>query len=262
MLDHDTIVSLGTALDAALSGRQPMPRISITHPEAGLADAYAISRAVLDCRLARGEKVSGKKIGLTTKVVQQALGIDEPDYGFLTDAMEVPEGGTVNLAASLITPFLEPEIAFILKDRLRGPGVTADMVLAATDHVRACIEIVDSRFDNPQIGIVDTVADNASSALYVLGDERLDPREVDLAALACTISRNGEMVHGGQGAAVMGNPLNSVAWLANRMSDFGVSLDPGDVILSGSMTPFVKAGQGERFVAEFGVLGTVSVSFA
>lgn len=261
MLDQDTIASLGAALDTALNNREPIPRISVSHPEAGLADAYAISRAALECRLARGEKVSGKKIGLTARVVQQAMGIDEPDYGFLTDAMEVPEGGTVAIVSRLLNPFVEPEVAFVLRDRLCGPGVTGDMVLAATDHVRACIEIVDSRFDNPQIRIVDTVADNASSALYVLGDQRIDPRTIDLAALVCTIARNGEIVHHGQGAAVMDNPLNSVAWLANRMGDFGVSLDPGDVVLSGSMTPFVKAGAGERLVAEMGVLGTVSVSF-
>lgn len=254
--------ALAGELFVALDNAQPpVAQFSGRYPELTIDQAYGVSLAVLNRRLARGERVTGKKIGLTAKAIQQALGIDEPDYGFLTDAMAVAEGAIVPIATGLRSPMVEPEIAFVLKHRLAGPGVTPEQVLAATDYVTPCFEIVDSRFDTPQIRIADTVADNASGAAYVLGNARIDPAGIDLAAIACKVTRNGELVQEGIGAAVMDNPLNSVAWLANCLGRYGVALEAGDVVLPGSMTPFIPVRSGDRFVADMGALGQVSVNF-
>jgi len=255
--------ALAGELFAALDSDQPAVALfSARYPAMTVDQAYAVSLAVLERRLARGERLTGKKIGLTAKAVQQALGIDEPDFGFLTDAMAVAEGVTVSTAQGLRSPLVEPEIAFVLKHRLVGPGVTPEAVLAATDYVTPCFEIVDSRFDIPQIRIADTVADNASGAAYVLGSARIDPAGIDLAKVTCRVSRNGELVQEGIGAAVMDNPLNSVAWLANCLGRYGVALEAGDVVLPGSMTPFIPVRPGDQFVADMGLLGSVSVHFA
>lgn len=250
---------LFAALDPA-SGAVPL--FSARFPDLTIDQAYAISLEVLRRRLARGERLTGKKIGLTARAIQQALGIDEPDYGFLTDAMEVADGATIEIARQLRTPMIEAEIAFVLKRGLPAGGVTAAQVLAATDHVTACFEIVDTRFDTQRIRIADTVADNASSAQYVLGSARADPARIDLAAVHCSVWRNGEAVSEGSGAAVMDNPLNSIAWLANRLGAHGVTLDAGDVVLPGSMIPFLPATAGDRFTADMGELGTVAIAFA
>lgn len=249
---------LFAALDPAAP---PVPLFSARHPEMTVDQAYAVSLGVLERRLARGERVTGKKIGLTAVAIQQALGIDEPDFGFLTDAMEVPDGGSIETARLLRTPMIEAEIAFVMGRGLPSSDVTPEQVLAATDYVTACFEIVDTRFDTQRIRIADTVADNASSALYVLGQTRTDPRAIDLAAVRCTVSCGGVQIAEGLGAAVMGNSLNSVAWLANRLGAYGVTLDPGDVVLPGSMIPFAPARPGDRLVADMGQLGTVSVAF-
>lgn len=255
--------SLAAELHAAASKQRALlPLLSARFPGITIDQAYAVSRQVLDLRLASGERVSGKKIGLTAEAIQQALGIDEPDYGFLTDAMEVADGAAVSIAERLSTPMIEPEIAFVLGADLPSSGVTAELVLAATKWVTASLEIVDTRFDDPRVKIADTIADNASSALYVLGREQRDPRDLDLAQIACRVLVNGDEVQRGVGAAVMGNPLNSVAWLANRLGSYGITLNAGDVVLPGSMTPFVPVKAGEMILAEMGPLGTVSVAFS
>jgi 2-oxopent-4-enoate/cis-2-oxohex-4-enoate hydratase len=252
---------LAAELFTALNSRRPVALMSARHPDMTVDAAYAVSLGVLERRLARGERVVGKKIGLTAKAVQDALGINEPDFGFLTDAMAIDDGATVVVAEHLMTPMIEAEIAFVLKDRLVGPGVTADQVLAATDYVTASFEIVDTRFDTPRIRIVDTVADNASSALFVLGKDRVNPRPIDLSGVHCSVFRNGDQVLEGVGAAVMGSPQNAVAWLANRLGDYGVTLDAGDVVLSGSLVPLVPARPGDRYEARFSGLGVVNVAF-
>ncbi|MDE2435934.1 MAG: fumarylacetoacetate hydrolase family protein [Sphingomonadales bacterium] len=261
-------MSLSTAgladeLFVALDSVAPsVPLFSARWPDMSIDQAYAVSLGVLERRVARGERLTGKKIGLTAEAIQQALGISEPDFGFLTDAMEVADGATVEIARHLRTPMIEAEIAFVLKHGLPAGGVTAEQVLAATDYVTACFEIVDTRFDTQRIRIVDTVADNASSAQYVLGRNRVDPRAIDLAAVHCTVQCNNAQVAEGTGAAVMGNSLNSVAWLANRLGAYGVTLDAGDVVLPGSMIPFLPARPGDSFRADMGALGTVAVAFA
>ncbi|WEK56756.1 MAG: fumarylacetoacetate hydrolase family protein [Candidatus Brevundimonas phytovorans] len=230
---------------ALREGRAVAPLIE-QDPSLTIDDAYAISLSVLERRTAEGEVVVGKKIGVTSKVVQDMLGVDQPDFGFLTDAMWVK--GEIDIAAKgLIAPRAEAEIAFFLKAPLKGPGVTEADVLAATDKVAACFEIVDSRIRDWKIGIVDTVADNASCGVFVIGDAHDDPAALDLPGLKVTVTKNGAFLSEGLGSAVQGSPLTAVAWLANTLGRYGVTLDAGDVILSGSLVPLADAVAGDEF---------------
>ena len=225
-------------------------------------DAYAISLGTLARREAEGERVIGKKIGVTSKVVQDMLGVDRPDFGFLTDRMQVTGDEPFLIAGNLIAPRAEAEIAFILKDDLSGQHVTAEEVLAATEAVCACFEIVDSRIDGWDIRIVDTIADNASCGVFVLGDQRVDPRRLDLPNLRCEVFKNGRTLSSGYGYAVQGSPLTAVAWLANTLGAYGVPLKAGEIILSGSLVPLEPAQPGDEFVTRIDGLGTASISFA
>lgn len=246
----------------ALRNRAPIPLISVRHPELDVDDAYQISLGVLERRQADGEKLVGKKIGLTAKAVQQMVGVDEPDYGFLTDAMQFADGETITIANSMLTPMVEPEIALVLKSTLPKEGVTPEMVRDATDYAAASLEIVDTRFNTQKITIVDTVADNASSAMFVLGKDRIDPFAIELETVQCQLLRNGEKLSEGVGAAVLGSPYISAAWLANRLGSVGVALEAGDVVLPGSLTPFAPIAVGDNFVAEFSGIGSVTAKFA
>jgi 2-oxopent-4-enoate/cis-2-oxohex-4-enoate hydratase len=190
------------------------------------------------------------------------LGVHQPDFGFLTDRMQVEEGATVSIAERMIQPRAEAEIALILKRGLKGPGVTPDEVLAATEFIVPCFEIVDSRISGWDIRIVDTVADNASCGVFVLGPVRSDPRVHDLAALEVQVWKNDRPLSSGLGSAVQGSPLASVAWLANTLGGYGVSLDAGEIILSGSLVPLEPARPGDRFRAELAGVGSVSIAFA
>lgn len=225
-------------------------------------DAYQISLAQLALRQAAGERLIGKKIGVTSKPVQDMLGVHEPDFGFLTDAMHVANNSVIRLDQHLIQPRAEAEIALILRANLSGPGVTPSDVLAATESVAPCIEVVDSRIADWDIRIVDTVADNASCGLFVLGVERLDPRKLDLPAVKCRMLKNGRQVSAGVGAAVQGSPLVSTAWLANTLGRYGVSLVAGDIILSGSMVPLEPVAAGDNVLMELEGLGSASIAFA
>ena len=225
-------------------------------------DAYAISLGILQYRLASGEMVVGKKIGVTSKAVQDMLGVHQPDFGFLTDRMWIADGGCVRIADQLIQPRAEAEIALILKRTLQGPGVTPEDVLAATDYIAPCFEIVDSRIQNWDIRIIDTIADNASCGVFVLGAARVDPRLHDLAALKVKVFKNDVFLSEGEGSAVQGSPLAAVAWLANTLGHYGVTLDAGDIILSGSLVPLEPAKPGDHFRLELAGVGSASVSFA
>ena len=238
--------ALARDLYTALRERRTLPPLIAQHPDLTIDDAYAISLGALALREADGEKVIGKKIGVTSKAVQDMLGVHQPDFGFLTDWMFV-EGDIDYDGKALIAPRAEAEIAFILKSDLNGPGVTAEDVIAATEAVAPCFEIVDSRIDDWKIAIVDTVADNASCGVYVLGDARIDPRSVDLPGLHVTVTQNGEAISEGYGSAVQGSPAEAVAWLANTLGAYGVTLNAGDVILSGSLVPLAPAQKGDVF---------------
>lgn len=226
-----------------------------------IVDAYRIQERFMGRRLAIGEAIVGKKIGVTSKAVQEMIGVFEPDFGILTSVMSHADSATIDLD-TLIQPKIEAEIAFVLKHDLGGPGVTAMDVLRATDHVRACFEVVDSRIDNWDIRIQDTVADNASCGAYVLGNEQIDPRDVDLTLAGLLIERNGEPYATGVGAAVQGSPANAIAWLANTLGRLGMPFRAGEVILSGSLAPLIPVTDGDTFVAHIGGVGSCSVSLA
>lgn len=244
---------------ALREGRTLAPLIA-REPSLTIDDAYAISLDFLERRLADGERVIGKKIGVTSKAVQDMLGVHQPDFGFLTDAMYVE--GDIDIAARrLIQPRAEAEIAFILAKPLSGPGVTAEQVIAATAAIAPCFEIVDSRITDWTIGIVDTVADNASCGVFVLGDARADPRKHDLPGLHVTVTKNGRPLSEGHGAAVQGDPAQAVAWLANTLGAYGVTLDARDVILSGSLVPLEPAVPGDVFAMELHGVGGCTARF-
>lgn len=245
--------------EALRDGRTVAPLIA-RDASLTIDDAYAISLDALARRRRDGERVIGKKIGVTSKAVQDMLGVHQPDFGFLTDRMWVE--GDIDIAAhKLIQPRAEAEIAFILKAPLAGPGVTQADVLAATECIAPCFEIVDSRIAEWKIGIVDTIADNASCGVFVLGEARADPRDFDLPALHVRVTKNGTPLSEGYGAAVQGSPLEAVAWLANTLGAYGVTLDAGDVILSGSLVPLEPAVAGDVFEMVLEGVGTCTARF-
>jgi len=247
-------------LYAALRGATTVPPLTARSTTLTIHDAYAISLEILGRRQRDGERVVGKKIGATSKVVQDMLGVDQPDFGFLTDRMLAGELVDIK-AAGLIQPRAEAEIGFILKRSLNGPGVTEADVLDATESIAPCFEIVDSRIENWRIGIVDTVADNASCGVFRLGEARLNPHALDLPALKVTVRKNGVFLSEGYGSAVQGSPLSAVAWLANTLGRYGVSLDAGDVILSGSLVPLEPARAGDVFEMELEGVGGCAIRF-
>ncbi|MET7474627.1 fumarylacetoacetate hydrolase family protein [Streptomyces sp. NPDC005648] len=238
----------------------PVEPLSVTLPGLDLADAYAVQQDNIAHRLTAGATVIGHKVGLTSPAMQHLLGVHEPDFGHLLDDMVQRDGGTVR-ASRYCAPRVEPEICFRLARSLRGPGVTTGDVLAATEAVAPALEIVDSRIRDGRITLVDTVADNASSAGLLCGSWTPMEYAPDLAAVTVDLHVNGDHVASGSGKDVLGHPAAAVAWLANTLAGFGAGLDPGHVILPGAMTtaPFVSAGQ--KTVARFGALGSVSVSF-
>lgn len=259
-MSEERTASLAGELYAALRERRVVAPLIERHPDLTIDDAYAISLGFLARRRADGERVVGKKIGVTSKAVQDMLGVHQPDFGFLTDWMQTGDVIDVD-AKALIAPRAEAEIAFVLKDSLAGPGVTAGDVIAATDYIAPCFEIVDSRIRDWKIGIVDTVADNASCGVFVLGEAKADPRDHDLPALHVTVTKNGVALSEGYGHAVQGDPAQAVAWLANTLGTYGVTLDAGDVILSGSLVPLEPAAKGDVFAMTLHGIGTCTARF-
>ncbi len=254
--------ALADELYRALIERRTVPPLRARGWDLTIDDAYAISLGILARRQAAGEKVIGKKIGVTSKAVQDMLGVHQPDFGFLTDAMQIADGAAIDIAHRMIQPRAEAEIALVLARPLQGPGVTPEDVLRATAAIAPCFEIVDSRIDNWDIGIIDTIADNASCGMFVIGPARVDPRGLDLAALEVRVSKNDKPLSRGLGAAVQGSPLASVAWLANTLGRYGVGLGAGEIILSGSLVPLESARAGDVFALEADHLGTACVRFS
>jgi 2-keto-4-pentenoate hydratase len=248
-----TLADLAHELRQAAETRTPVAPLVARHPELTVADAYAIQSLN-----AEGRAASGHKIGLTSKAMQEMLGVDEPDYGrIFTD--ELLTTGAVAARDELIAPRVEPEIAFVLRDSLGQGTVTPSEVLAATGYVLPALEIIDSRIADWKIGLIDTVADNASCGRVVLGTQRTRLTHVALAQCEVQLLVNGDEVAYGAGAAVLGHPAKAVAWLANAVGEFGVTLEAGHVIMPGSMTAAVPLESGDDVVADFGPLGTVEV---
>ncbi len=247
MMQQDRINTLGDELYEALRTQSTLVPLTERESAITIEDAYHISLRMLQRRLELdGERIVGKKIGVTSKPVQEMLGVFQPDFGFLTDRMEYPDGAAIRIAGNMIQPRAEGEIAFRLKSDLVGPGVTEQDVLDATSTIMPCFEIVDSRIDKWRIKIQDTVADNASCGVYVLGKNEVDPRDFDLPNLKMTIYKNGVFNAEGLGSAVQGNPLTAVAWLANTLGEFGIPFKAGEVILSGSLAPLIPVVAGDE----------------
>lgn len=261
-MEEELVARIGSQLFVALSERRTLEPLTSTHPSISIDDAYRISLKLLDMRKAAGERVIGKKIGVTSRVVMDMLDVRQPDFGFLTDAMEIPDGGTAAVGNKMIQPRAEGEIAFRLRSDLKGPGVTEADVIAATQSIHPCFEIVDSRIRDWKIRIQDTVADNASCGLFAIGHDAADPGAFDFETCGVVVWKNGEIISTGAGAAALGSPVKAVAWLANTLGLYGVSLDAGDVILSGSLVPLEPVKPGDHFRMRIAGLGESSVSFS
>ena len=260
-MDKQQIQACGDELYEAMIKRTPVRPLTERFSDITIDDAYHISLRMLERRIEAGERVIGKKIGLTSKAVQNMLKVGQPDFGYLTDAMGFSQGEEMPISERLMQPKAEGEIAFILKKDLMGPGVTNADVLAATDCVIPCFEVVDSRVENWEIKIQDTVADNASCGLFVLGDRAVDPRKVDLATCGMVVEKNGSIISTGAGAAALGSPVNCVTWLANTLGQFGIPLKAGEVILSGSLVPLEPVKAGDFMSVSIGGIGSASVRF-
>ena len=252
---------LGDELYQALTTQSTLSPFTEREADITIDDAYYISLRMVSRRVEAGEKIIGKKIGVTSKVVQDMLGVHQPDFGFLTDKMEYANGADIPVAGNLIAPRAEAEIGFKLKKDLSGPGVTEQDVLDATDYIMPCFEIVDSRIKDWKIKIQDTVADNASCGVFVLGEEKVDPRTVDLPNLKVVVKKNGEFLSEGLGSAVQGNPLTAVAWLANTLGAYDIPFKAGEVILSGSLVPLEDVKAGDKMEMELEGVGSASCQF-
>jgi len=259
-MDQSTVQQLGDTLYSALTNRQTIAPLTDSHPDITIEDAYQISLRLLQNRLDSGEKVIGKKIGVTSKAVMDMLDVRQPDFGFMTDAMRYD--GEMPISKTLIQPRAEGELAFLLKKDLTGPGISNADVLAATEAVMPCFEVVDSRIDDWKIKIQDTVADNASCGLFTVNESAaLDPRKIDLSTCGMVVTKNGKVISTGAGAAAMGSPVNCVAWLANTLGQFGITLNAGDIILSGSLVPLEPVAAGDVMTVRVGGIGECTVNF-
>lgn len=252
--------SLGDELYSSLRNATQIDPLTARYPAMSVDQAYRIQERLMLRRFQDGEKVVGKKIGVTSQAVMNMLGVHQPDFGYLTDAMIVHQGDAVDMS-SLIQPKAEGEIAFILKRDLLGPGVGVADVIAATECVMPCFEIVDSRIRDWKIKIADTVADNASCGVFVLGSQAVSPLKIDLQTCGMVLEKNGELVATGAGAAALGSPLNAVAWLANTLGRLGIGLKAGEVILSGALAAMFPAQRGDNFRVSIGGLGECAVRF-
>ena len=261
MLDKTTLSSVAEELYKALREHRPVLPLSRRYPTMDINDAYSISLQLIKRRLADGETMTGKKIGITSKVVQAMFNVHQPDFGFLTSQMAIANGADIKIQGHLIQPRVEGEIAFMLNRDLAGPGITEQLVLDATEYIVPCFEIVDSRIENWQISIEDTIADNASCGFYVLGEGKVDPREVDLPNLKMEVFKNGQLLSEGLGSAVQGNPLTAVAWLANKLSQYGIPFKAGEIILSGSLVPLETVVSGDQMHLELEQIGRASINF-
>ncbi|WP_427452873.1 2-oxo-hept-4-ene-1,7-dioate hydratase [Litorimonas sp. WD9-15] len=252
---------------AAELARRPMRAWSQDYPDMDITDAYAVQNAWVQLKLAEGRRVIGRKVGLTSRAMQEAMKIDEPDFGTLLDDMLFENGSTIS-AADFIDPRIEVEITFVLKNALQGEGLTVEQVLDATDYVVPSMELIAARSHrvDPETGytrkVYDTISDNAANAGIIVGDKKCDPRELDLRWTGAILYRNGIVEETGLGAGILDHPAKGLIWLAKRFAPHGIALEPGQYIMSGSFTRPVIARPNDHFHADFGPMGTVDVSFS
>lgn len=267
MLTAADIQSAANRLFTAEQSRVQTGLLSIMHPQMTMDDAYAVQAAFVAKRHALGRKTIGWKIGLTSKAMQSALNITTPDSGVLMDDMAFEDGATIP-ADRFIQPRIEAELAFILKSPLQGPGVKVTDVLTATDYILPALEILDTRIlrVDPASGksrtIVDTISDNAANAGIVTGGRAMRPDAFDPRWAGAIVMRNGEVEETGLGAGVLNEPALAVAWLANRLGQYGQRIDAGQIVLSGSFIRPIEARHGDTILADFGPMGTVGCHFA
>jgi 2-keto-4-pentenoate hydratase len=260
MLGEQTRAQLAADLAEAERSRVPMDPLTAAHPDIDVVDAYEIQLINIRARVADGARVVGHKVGLSSEAMQKMMGVDEPDYGHLLEEMQVFEDVPVQ-SSRFLYPRVEVEVGFVLADDLPGAGCTEDDVLAATAAFAPSIELIDTRIKDWKIKLCDTIADNASSAGWVLGSARVSPKDIDICNIDAVLTNNGEVVAQGRSDAVLGNPVTAVAWLARKVDQFGVRLRAGDIVLPGSCTRAIDAPPGSHFVADFTGLGSVELSF-
>ena len=259
-MDQQTRGQVARDLLAAYASKEPLEPLTSAHEGMTLEDAYAIQLLQVEELLGRGRTIKGHKVGLTSAAMQRLLGVTEPDYGHLFDDFFHLEHAPIPVDA-FVQPRVEPEVAFVLKKPLKGPGVTVHEALQAIDFVLPALEIVDSRIRDWKIGLLDTIADNASSAAVVLGSTPTDVGAVDLRLAGATFHRNGQVVGTGAGGAVLGSPLTSLVWLANTVGARGTTLEAGHVVLPGSVCAMVPVAAGDTFTSTFAGLGSVTARF-
>lgn len=259
-MEHAVITKLAASLYEAEEQVVAIDKLTDNYPLTN-EQAYQIQLAGMEMRTAAGHKIVGKKIGLTSKAMQTALGVFEPDYGYIADYMMQYEGDAI-LMNKLIAPKVEPELAFILKEDLTGPAVTIAQVLQATAGIMPAIEIIDSRIKDWKINIQDTIADGASIGRVVLSGSLMPIEAIDLRTMGLVLEKNGKVVATAAGAAVLGHPANAVAWLANKLAQYGIPLKKGEIIMSGSFTAACPVAAGDCVTCYFDRLGRVSATFA
>ncbi|MDR3592079.1 MAG: fumarylacetoacetate hydrolase family protein [Negativicutes bacterium] len=259
-MDKNTIALLAGELYAAEMTGSPIEALTARYPEITNEEAYQIQLEGMKLRLADGHTIVGKKIGLTSRAMQTALGVFEPDYGYITDKMMVLDGDPLTMD-SLIAPKVEAEIAFVLKSDLVGPGVTVARVLAATAGIMPALEIIDTRIKDWKIKIQDTIADGASIGRVLVSGQLIPVTGLDMRLMGLVLEKNGEVVTTAAGAAVLGHPANAVAWLANKLASYGISLKAGEIVMSGSLTAACPVAAGDIVRASFDYMGSVGARF-
>ncbi|MEK5427805.1 2-keto-4-pentenoate hydratase [Cytobacillus sp. FSL R7-0680] len=247
-------------LQNAYIQKKAVAPLSEMSPSLSIDDAYQVQLLHVENELKQGKIISGKKIGLTSKAIQTQLGVDEPDYGHLFHIMSVQNGATIK-KGQVLQPKVEAEIAFKLAHDLKGPGVTTFDVIQATEYILPALEIIDSRIKDWQITLADTIADNASSGLYVLGNQPTNLAGIDLRQVGVTLYQNNEIANTGVGIAVLNHPAKCVAWLANKLAQYNRSLKAGEIILSGALSGAIAVQLGDSYIAKFSELGEVSIHF-
>ena len=261
MLSAQIREELAAELAQAERSRVPISPLTAAQPGIDVVDAYEIQLINIRQRIAEGARVVGHKVGLSSEAMQQMMGVDEPDYGHLLNEMQVYEDKPVK-ASNYLYPRIEVEVAFILAADLPGADCTEEDVLAATEAFAPAIELIDSRISDWKIKLCDTIADNASSAGFVLGTQRVKPGDIDIKNIDAALTKNGEVVAQGRSDAVLGNPVTAVAWLARKVESFGVRLKAGDIVLPGTATRAIDVHAGDDCVADFTGLGSVRLVFA
>ncbi|WP_110588455.1 2-oxo-hept-4-ene-1,7-dioate hydratase [Microbacterium suaedae] len=260
MLTSENVQSLAAELAEAERARSIMPRITARHPEATVEDAYAIQGVWRDAQLAAGRRLVGRKIGLTSKAMQQATGITEPDYGVMFDDT-VWSTGAVLPFDRFSNVRIEVELAFLLKEPLEGPGCTLFDVLRATEYVTPALEVLNSHIELEGRTIVDTISDNAAYGAMVTGGVPMRPEQLDLRWVSTLLYRNETIEETGVAAGVLGHPATGVAWLANKFHEHGARLEAGELILAGSYTRPMWVERGDTVFADYGTMGTITCRF-